>query len=95
MMGYKKGKRENKIGAKQEARKNRKCSKREQKTFRNQAVGLSETENHSSQKCIWASEMTYHNSVLEFWVPPILGNSLFQISFSRKGFYEILKDLKV
>lgn len=52
MMGYKKGKRENKIGAKQEARKNRKCSKREQKTFRNQAVGLSETENHSSQKCI-------------------------------------------
>lgn len=44
MMGYKKEKRENKIGAKQEARKNRKCSKKRQKTFRNQVVVMREQE---------------------------------------------------
>lgn len=41
MMGYKEGKRENRTGVKQEARTNRKCSK-SGKTFRNQAVGLSQ-----------------------------------------------------
>lgn len=42
MMRCKEGKRENRTGVKQEARKNRKCSKRQRKTFRNQAVGLTQ-----------------------------------------------------